>query len=301
MIGGLNLLLHLEFFIAVAEEQHFGRAAGRLGMTQPPLSQGIKKLERELEVTLFHRGAKGVTLTGAGQSLLPDAIELVGRARRFTESARRRGGRERTLRLGVMPKVPTALVADLVSTVRAATPSGLVEATIAPSVDLIEQLGAGAVDVGVVEHPALVEPLVGSDVVSLPLTLLVPASHPASAHDPCELSRLGGLRLASPPRADGPAAYDLQGDVFARLGIDLDVVHAPDDRWALASVAAGHAFALTADPDLSAPGVRRVRPDTESLRLRLRCLRSASGDVPDAVLDAAAECIARFAAHGGLR
>ncbi|QCQ92533.1 LysR family transcriptional regulator [Rhodococcus sp. SGAir0479] len=295
----MNLLLHLEFFIAVAEEQHFGRAAARLGMTQPPLSQGVKKLERELGVTLFHRGAKGVRLTAAGQSLLPDAVDLVARARRFTESARRRGTAERTLRLGVMPKVPTALVADLVATVRAATPSGRVEVTIAPSVELIDQLGSGAVDVGVVEHPALVEPLVGGDVVALPLTLLVPATHPAAGHDPCELSRLGGLRLASPPRADGPAAYDLQGDVFARLGMDLDVVHAPDDRWALASVAAGHAFALTADPELTAPGVRRVRPDTESLRLRLRCLRAAAGDVPDDVLDAAAACIARFAATPG--
>ncbi|WP_430334145.1 LysR family transcriptional regulator [Rhodococcus sp. ACT016] len=295
----MNLLLHLEFFIAVAEEQHFGRAAARLGMTQPPLSQGIKKLERELGVTLFHRGAKGVTLTAGGQALLPDAIDLVGRSRRFTESARRRGHGERTLRLGVMPKVPTALVADLVSTVRAATPSGLVEATIAPSSDLIDQLGSGAVDVGIVEHPALVEPLVGGDVVSLPLTLLVPATHPAAAHDPCELSRLGGLRLAGPPRSDGPAAFDLQGDAFARLGIDLDVVHATDDRWALASVAAGQAFALTADPVLSAPGVRRLRPDDRSLRLRLRCVRSASGDVADEVLDALAACIARFAETNG--
>ena len=295
----MNLLLHLEFFIAVAEEQHFGRAAGRLGMTQPPLSQGIKKLERELGVTLFHRGAKGVTLTEGGQSLLPDAIDLVRRARRFTESARRRGAGERTLRLGVMPKVPTALVADLVSTVRAATPSGLVEATIAPSSDLIEQLGSGAVDIGVVEHPALVESLVGGDVVSLPLTVLVPSAHPAAAHDPCELSRLGGLRLAAPPRSDGPAAYDLQTDAFARLGIDLDVVHAPDDRWALASVAAGNAFALTADPELSAPGVQRVRPDAEALRLRLRCLRSASSDVADDVLDALTGCVARFGAVQG--
>ncbi|RVW09300.1 LysR family transcriptional regulator [Prescottella agglutinans] len=294
----MNLLLHLEFFIAVAEEQHFGRAAARLGMTQPPLSQGIKKLERELGVTLFHRGSKGVALTAGGQALLPDALELVRQARRFTATARRRGSQERSLRLGVMPKVPTSLVADLVSTVRAATPSGLVEVTIAPSVDLIEQLGSGAVDVAVVEHPALVERLVGTDVVSLPLTLLVPATHPAAKHDPCELSRLGGLRIASPPRADGPAAYDLQGDAFARIGIDLEAVHAPDDRWALASVAAGQAFALTADPDLSAPGVRRVRPGDASLRLRLRCLRAASGDVADSVLDAVAERITRFAETG---
>ncbi|WP_305092720.1 LysR family transcriptional regulator [Prescottella sp. R16] len=295
----MNLLLHLEFFLAVAEEQHFGRAAARLGMTQPPLSQGIKKLERELDVTLFHRTAKGAVLTADGQSLLPDAVDLVSRAHRFTDSARRRGAEQRTIRLAVMPKVPTALVADLVATLREATVSGRVETVIAPSSDIVDQLESGALDVGVVEHPALVEPLTGSDVVSLPLSLLVPAAHPAAHHDPCELSRVGGLRMASPPRSDGPAAHDLQIDAFARLGIDLEIVPAPDDRWALASVAAGQAFALTADPELSAPGVQRVRPDSDALRLRLRCLRSPSGGVADAVIDAAARCIARFADAAG--
>ncbi|RDI26821.1 DNA-binding transcriptional LysR family regulator [Rhodococcus sp. AG1013] len=294
----MNLLLHLEFFIAVAEEQHFGRAAARLGMTQPPLSQGVKKLERELGVTLFHRGSKGVVLTASGQALLPDAIDLIGQAQRFTDTARRRQAHERTLRVGVMPKVPTALVADLAATVRSFAGSGRVEVSIAPSADLVDQLGSGAIDLGVIEHPALVDPLTGTDVVPLPLTLLVPASHPAAAQDPCGLSRLTGLRFASPPRSDGPAAYDLLGDAFARVGTDLDVINAPDDRWALALVAAGQAFALTADHTLSAPGVGRVRPGDESIRLRLRCLRSASADVPDRVLDAMAARIAGYAAAG---
>ncbi|MCA1005028.1 LysR family transcriptional regulator [Rhodococcus hoagii] len=294
----MNLLLHLEFFIAVAEEQHFGRAAARLGMTQPPLSQGVKKLERELGVTLFHRGSKGVVLTASGQALLPDAIDLVRQARRFTDTARRRRVQDRTLRVGVMPKVPTALVADLAATIRTFDEPARVEVSIAPSTDLVDQLAAGALDLGVIEHPALVDPLTGTDVVPLPLTLLVPASHPAAGHHPCGLSRLRDLRFASPPRSDGPAAYDLLDDAFARVGADLDVVNAPDDRWALALVAAGQAFALTADRGLAAPGVARVRPDDDSIRLRLRCLRSSSADVPDGVLDAVADRIAAYAADG---
>ena len=294
----MNLLLHLEFFVAVAEEQHFGRAAARLGMTQPPLSQGVKKLERELGVTLFHRGSKGVVLTASGHALLPDAIDLVRQAGRFTDTARRRRVQDRTLRVGVMPKVPTALVADVAATLRTFDEPARVEVSIAPSTDLVDQLAAGALDLGVIEHPALVDPLTGTDVVSLPLTLLVPASHPAAAQDPCGLSRLTGLRFASPPRSDGPAAYDLLDDAFARVGADLDVVNAPDDRWALALVAAGQAFALTADRTLDATGVARVRPGDASIRLRLRCLRSSSADVPDGVLDAVATRIAVYAAGG---
>lgn len=291
----MNLLLHLEFFIAVAEEQHFGRAAARLGMTQPPLSQGIKKLEKDLNLTLFHRGPKGVTLTLGGASMLPDAIELVRRAKQFTDTARLNQVRLRIVRLGIMPKVPTALVADLATTVRREAGARRVEISIAPSSELVDQLTSGTIDIGVVEHPALVDPLEGTDVVALPYSVIVPSSHPVNDHGTCDLASLGSLRFASPPRSDGPAAYDLQADAFAKVGFDLDAVHAPDDRWALALVAAGQSFALTADCALSAPGVTRLQPGDASLRLRLRCLRSGSADIADRVLDAIAHQISLYA------
>ena len=88
-LGMTMELRHLRYFIAVAEEGHITRAAERLGMQQPPLSRQIKAIEREIDVQLFRRKARGVELTDAGRAFLDDARAMLGHLDHAFDTARR--------------------------------------------------------------------------------------------------------------------------------------------------------------------------------------------------------------------
>ncbi|MHA6780178.1 LysR family transcriptional regulator [Pseudonocardia saturnea] len=246
-MGAVDLLRHLKLFVTVAEEGHFGRAAGRLGMTQPPLSQGVKRLETELGVVLLTRNARAVRLTRAGADLLPAARALLDDAAALRARAADHA-QPQALRLGVVPQVGAALAAGLAAA--AGARSTLVTA---PTTQLVDALDAGQLDVAVVRHPAVLGSLSAGPVVALPTVALVPAAHPRPTR-----RGLAGLPLAVPPRTHAPAAHDLLLDTLVERGWDPVVVTAADDRAALALVASGQAVAFTADPALAAPGVRRV-------------------------------------------
>ncbi|SDK78621.1 regulatory helix-turn-helix protein, lysR family [Glycomyces sambucus] len=85
----MDIMRHLECFLAVGEERHFGRAAERLGMEQPPLSQRIRRLEKELDAELFDRSGGQVALTPAGHVLMREAPELLRRHQRMRSLVKR--------------------------------------------------------------------------------------------------------------------------------------------------------------------------------------------------------------------
>lgn len=262
-MSGVDLLRHLRLFVAVAEEGHFGHAADRLGMTQPPVSQGVRRLEGELGVTLLTRTARGVGLTAAGAELLPRATALLTDARRFTEDAQRHRDADAELRIGVVAQLSAWHVAAVVDGVRRAGARAVT--TVASTVELVGAVVAGQLDCAVVHHPALVHPLECGPVLRLPADFLVPAGSRVQ-----RFTQLRDLSLAAAPRSHNTAAADLLLDSLRAKGLDPVLVPAATDREVVAAVAAGGAFGLTADPDLRAPGIDRVSLGGDEFHLRVR-------------------------------
>jgi DNA-binding transcriptional LysR family regulator len=277
----VDLLRHLRFFVAVAEEGHFGHAADRLGMTQPPLSQGIRRLEDRLGVPLLTRTARGVGLTPAGAELLPRATALLADAARFTEDAQRHRDAHVELRIGVVPQLSAWHVAAVVDGVRRA--GARATTTVASTVELVAAVVAGQLDCAVVHHPALVHPLECGGVAKLPAEFLVPAGRTVQ-----RFAHLRDLALATAPRSHNTAACDLLVDSLRAKGIDPVLLAAPTDRDVVAAVASGAAFGITADPGLRAPGVERVALGGDEFFLRVRLVWRTEPGLRAAIEDALA-------------
>ncbi len=291
----MDLLRHLRFFVAVAEERHYGRAAAALQMTQPPLSQGIQRLEEHLGTRLLDRNSRGVRLTDDGRLLLPQAIELIESAEQLRRSAAQLRSRP-TIRLGLVPEVGS-LATAAVGELRRQLHDHTIEATVAPTRQLVEQTRSGDLDVAVIRHPAVVDGLQAGDVIRIPTWLLLPTgSEPAptelarSAEAPVTLSAMRGLPLAAPPRSGHPAAHDQIVDTLRRHGHSGTTLSA-DTASIQVLVATGQAAALSVDRPQAGAAVtaRRIGDDLLPLRLRVVCpvaarARPGSDPQPWAVL-----------------
>lgn len=174
-------LRHLRYFLAVAEELHFTRAAQRLGINQPPLSQQIQQLEQELGTPLFHRGAREVSLTEAGRALREDARRLLRDAEQAAERVRRiaRGELGR-LRLGMINSAPFhPLIPGVIREFRRRYPGVALSLQEAATPHLAAAVAADNVDAAFVRpllepQPELhVAPLLEEDLV-----VALPAGHP---------------------------------------------------------------------------------------------------------------------------
>ncbi|TCC28127.1 LysR family transcriptional regulator [Kribbella speibonae] len=263
---------HLQIFIALAEEQHFGDAARAVGITQPPLSQGLRRLEALVGAKLFERGAGGVALTPAGVALLPYARRALTSIEELHQAAIARDPEGPEIRLGLAPEVPPSAGAAVAAACGSAIPGSRVTVVTAPTSSLVNQVGTGRLTLAAVLHPAVLDGLEAGPVSLLPTWALVPASTVDT--EVVALRQLKGLPIAVRPRAEAPAARDLFLDTLALHRPDGGTVVVTDERAGLAMAAAGQAIVVTADPALIAPGVGRHRLADDPLPLRLRLVWS---------------------------
>jgi DNA-binding transcriptional LysR family regulator len=224
-------LRQLRYFVAVAEERHFGRAAKRLAMTQPPLSQAIRALEDALGVELFARTKRTVELTAVGADLLPEVRKLLASAealRPLAQSLAR--GEAGALSLAFVSTAGYGLLPPLLREFAARYPRVRLQLAEATSDVQIDELAAGRIDAGLVIPPlpplysttltyvpVMREPLVAA----LPSTMVNhrQAIPPDWDDEPIALAALAEFPLITFPRRLAPGFYDMITSCYGAAGL----------------------------------------------------------------------------------
>ncbi|VWB71057.1 LysR family transcriptional regulator [Burkholderia arboris] len=226
------------YFATVAEERHFGRAAERLSMTQPPLSQAIRALEDALGVALFVRTKRSVALTAVGAALLPDVRRLLASADALPPLARRLArGEAGSLSLAFVSTADYGLLPSLLRAFGARYPQVRLQLAEATSDVQIDELVAGRIDAGLVIPPVPPRHAAGLSylpVMREPLVVAMPAAgspaagspaagSPAAASDapedaPVHLAEVAALPLVIFPRRLAPGFYDIITGCYGAAG-----------------------------------------------------------------------------------
>jgi DNA-binding transcriptional LysR family regulator len=241
-------LRQLRYFLAVVEELHFGRAAERMHISQPPLSQAIKKLEDRLGVELFHRTSRVVVLTDAGMAFAAEARKVLASFEAAVAEARSAGGVASSLRIGCIPQLDMDRLQRFLGAVRDELPEVTLSVTHLLALDQVARLASGELDIAILcraqEHPDVeMVPLLDGQ----PLAAYLPSAHQLAGVDVIGPEQLATETLLTFRRADNPAMYDRLLETASRAGYRFAGVHeasGPDPRDLMLAVAHGAGVAL---------------------------------------------------------
>lgn len=264
-------LRSLACLIAVAEDLHFRRAAERLHLTQPALSQRIRAVEAEIGTALFVRDRRGVALTPAGAAFLAPARQAVEAARqaraKALAAAKGEGGR---LRLGFTVIAFYGTLPEAVQRFRLCHPDVVVELAEMNSPSLERARLAGELDLGVLHPPLETPSLTMASLPEEPFRLALPATHPLAAQDVVPVRALEGVPFLIAPRQIGPSIYDRIIALFQQAGVTPCIVQEVTPMTTLTGLVAagaGMGFVTAGIARVDRPGVafRHVWPDPPSL------------------------------------
>lgn len=202
-------LRHLRYFVAVAEELHFGRAAKRLNMAQPPLSQQIRDLEHELGAPLFRRTSRRVELTAPGRIFLTEARGILGHARRAGDMVKAsRRGEYGSISIGF---VTSAIYSAMTPTLRgfhSQFPHVEIRCHELATPEQIAALHKGDISVGFLRTPISDDGIKTSLLLREFLVLVLPEDHPAARKSNLRLQDFASEPFILFPRKQGPGSYD---------------------------------------------------------------------------------------------
>ncbi|MEU7990300.1 LysR family transcriptional regulator [Streptosporangium canum] len=213
-------LRQLEYFLAVAEEGGFGRAAERLNIVQSAVSQQIRRLEREFGLPLFDRSTRHVRLSAAGERLLPEARAVLAAAHRARQvAAEITAGTDGILRLGTVHGPGDRLYRTLAE-LAAIAPRLQVRLKDAPLADRLAAVRSGELDAALVRALTSAPGLRLVPVWTDPLYVALPSAHPLAAEPSLRLEQLAHLPLRLAPREKNPPFHDLITGACRAAGTD---------------------------------------------------------------------------------
>lgn len=185
-------LRHLRYFVAVAEELHFGRAAARLNISQPPLSQQIQSLEQQVGARLFARTNRSVSLTAAGKQFLTDTRQILIQVdEAAARAARLHQGETGELRIGFTSSAPfIQAVSDTLSRFRLQYPDVHLQTRESNTREQIAPLSEGLLDLGLMRKTPLPDTLDWQVILREPLLAMVPRDHRLTQRDAVTLAEL---------------------------------------------------------------------------------------------------------------
>lgn len=267
-------LRHLRYFVAVAEERHFGRAAARLHIAQPPLSQQIRRFEAELGEPLLYRTTRSVELSPAGEVLLERGREILAAVDAAIDDARRAArGEYGRLAIGFTGSTTYALLPAIAAALREQLPGVMLDLRgelLTPA--QVALLLDGTLDLGFLRPPVHVRDLHTEVLHSEPLVAVLPVGHPLADADAVPLEQLEGERFVMYPSHFRSVVHDAVEDACAAHGFKPVAAHEVAETSTLVSfVAAGLGVSLVpasvAKMTIEGALYRPLEPDTTRVEL----------------------------------
>ena len=263
----------LTYFIAVAEELHFGRAAERLDMAQPPLSRSIKQLEEELGAILFNRGRSAITLTQAGQRLLERGTSVLAQLEDTELEVRRLGqGAEGRLRIGFVGSATFGILPNIIRSYRANYPEVNLSLNPMNNADLHRALVSRELDV-VFARPTLQDPeFLSKHLVEEKMILALPDIVDTGTRTVARLERLMTHYLILYPERPRPSYADMVLKAVEDAGFEAPLrIWCMDLQTALSLVAVGEGVCIVPESVANAPrkGMKFLKIEPEIARTEL--------------------------------
>jgi len=276
----------LRVFLAVSKEGNLGRAAAALYVSQPSLSQDIRRLEREIDIQLFVRGPHGVTLTAAGEEFRRDVEDAIALLDRAVERARNVGSANKPrVTLGFTPSVGQELMPSLLPILERRLPNIVVEEREADTGAVAPGVRSGVFDLGLVHCQGVEDGIASTTLRQDELCVALAADHPLSGRgEAMSLQELGDLPLMIWPREVAPDYYDTLIAICHKAGLLPEVV--PGPRRAIIrsyTVSDGSVFCLLplSMSHMQVPGVSFVPIADPQARLALDLVRREREERPE--------------------